>query len=290
MEHNKSREIIAIDKDSELFPHKLREIKNCPNKLYCIGNIELLNMPAIAVVGSRKTTQYGRSTAREIGDKLGSRGVVIVSGMAAGIDTCAHEGALKHGNKTIAVLGCGPDVCYPQINYKLKYNIEENGLVISEFEPGTKPEKYYFPMRNRIISGMSDATVVVQAGARSGAMITAELAIEQNRDVYAVPGNIDSQYNLGSNKLIRDGAYPVLNVNDLLDSLGLGAIDDDEAEKLLSSSELEIYNLLRVQGELTTDQLCIMTDTKPYIMAQMIAIMELKGIIFQDMGKVFIAK
>lgn len=288
MENNKN--IITIDKESELFPHRLKEIKDCPDKLYCIGNVELLSMSAIAVVGSRKTTQYGRNTAREIGDKLGSRGVAIVSGMAAGIDTCAHEGALKHDNKTIAVLGCGPDICYPQINYKLKSDIERRGLVISEYKPGTKPERYYFPMRNRIISGMCDATVVVQAGARSGAMITAELAIEQNRDVYAVPGNIDSQYNLGSNKLIRDGAYPVLNVNDLLNNLGFGVIDEDEAEKLLSSSELEIYNLLREHGELTADQLCIMTDTKPNLMAKMIAIMELKGIIFQDIGKVFIAK
>ena len=288
MENNKN--IITIDKESELFPHRLKEIKDCPDKLYCIGNVELLSMSAVAVVGSRKTTQYGRNTAREIGDKLGSRGVAIVSGMAAGIDTCAHEGALKHDNKTIAVLGCGPDICYPQINYKLKSDIERRGLVISEYKPGVKPERYYFPMRNRIISGMCDATVVVQAGARSGAMITAELAIEQNRDVYAVPGNIDSQYNLGSNKLIRDGAYPVLNVNDLLNNLGFGVIDEDEAEKLLSSSELEIYNLLREHGELTADQLCIMTDTKPNIMAKMIAIMELKGIIFQDIGKVFIAK
>lgn len=288
MENNKN--IITIDKESELFPHRLKEIKDCPDKLYCIGNVELLSMSAIAVVGSRKTTQYGRNTAREIGDKLGSRGVAIVSGMAAGIDTCAHEGALKHDNKTIAVLGCGPDICYPQINYKLKSDIERRGLVISEYKPGVKPERYYFPMRNRIISGMCDATVVVQAGARSGAMITAELAIEQNRDVYAVPGNIDSQYNLGSNKLIRDGAYPVLNVNDLLNNLGFGVIDEDEAEKLLSSSELEIYNLLREHGELTADELCIMTDTKPNIMAKMIAIMELKGIIFQDIGKVFIAK
>lgn len=288
MQNNKN--IITIDKESELFPHRLKEIKDCPDKLYCIGNVELLSMSAIAVVGSRKTTQYGRNTAREIGDKLGSRGVAIVSGMAVGIDTCAHEGALKHDNKTIAVLGCGPDICYPQINYKLKSDIERRGLVISEYKPGTKPERYYFPMRNRIISGMCDATVVVQAGARSGAMITAELAIEQNRDVYAVPGNIDSQYNLGSNKLIRDGAYPVLNVNDLLNNLGFGVIDEDEAEKLLSSSELEIYNLLREHGELTADQLCIMTDTKPNLMAKMIAIMELKGIIFQDIGKVFIAK
>ena len=160
MENNKN--IITIDKESELFPHRLKEIKDCPDKLYCIGNVELLSMSAIAVVGSRKTTQYGRNTAREIGDKLGSRGVAIVSGMAAGIDTCAHEGALKHDNKTIAVLGCGPDICYPQINYKLKSDIERRGLVISEYKPGVKPERYYFPMRNRIISGMCDATVVVQ--------------------------------------------------------------------------------------------------------------------------------
>ena len=284
------RKIETGDIRSEFFPRMLREIEKCPEKLYCIGNLELLNRRSIAVVGSRKTTQYGRNTAREIALKLSSRGITVVSGMAAGIDTCAHEGAVNQRGGTVAVLGCGPDVCYPSINARLKEIIEAKGLIVSEFPPGTGVEKYHFPMRNRIISGLSEGTVVVQAGASSGAIITAELAVDQQRDVYAVPGNIDSQYNLGSNKLIRDGAIPVLTTGDLLDQLGVGVIDEEEAALILSDSERQVYKLLMERGELSADQLCMFTGFRPSEMAKLLTVMELKGIVFSSMGKIFVAK
>ena len=132
----------------------LREIKDPPSQLFYIGDIDILKRPCAAVVGSRRTTQYGRSTAAAIGSRLAEKGVTVVSGMAAGIDTCAHMGALKGGGATAAVLGCGADVCYPRENLRLKEKIEEKGLIISEYPPGTRPERYYFPRRNRKISGI----------------------------------------------------------------------------------------------------------------------------------------
>lgn len=286
----KQRKIEIVDYESEIFPNMLREINGCPKKLYCIGNLELLGRRSMAVVGSRKTTQYGRNTAREIAMKLASKGITVVSGMAAGIDTCAHEGAVNQRGGTIAVLGCGPDICYPSINARLKDMIEVEGLIVSEFPPGTKVERYHFPMRNRIISGLCEGTIVVQAGVASGSMITAELAADQQREVYAVPGNIDSQYNLGSNKLIRDGAVPIVTTGDLLDILGVGFMDEEEADLLLSDSEHKIYDMLKEKGELTADQLCMFTGFSPSEMGKLLTVMELKGIVFSSMGKIFIAK
>ncbi len=138
--------------------------------------------------------------------RIASHGITVVSGMAMGIDTCAHRGALEVGGDTIAVLGCGMDVCYPPENVELKDHIEDKGLVVSEYSPGTSPQRYHFPQRNRIISGLWEVTAVVQAGNRSGALITAELSADQGREVCAVPGNVDSQYNVGNNKLIKEGA------------------------------------------------------------------------------------
>ena len=217
-------------------------------------------------------------------------GFTVVSGMARGIDTCAHRGALDAGGDTIAVLGCGVNVCYPKENGKLKKEIEQKGLVISEYPPDAEPQRYFFPQRNRIISGLSELTLIVQARNDSGALITAELAAEQGREVCALPGNIDSQYNIGSNKLIREGATPVLSTGDLLEMLGAGAFGREEAERILSETELRIYRLLCEHGELSTDELCRIMEKPPSYVAGIVTVMEMKGAVFSDMGKVFIAK
>lgn len=284
------KDIIIVDKFSEDFPMTLHDIKDCPEQLYCIGNIELLSTRAVAIVGSRKTTQYGRNTAREIGSELARRGVTVVSGMATGIDTCAHEGALKVEGNTIAVLGCGPDICYPSINKALKRQIETVGLVISEYPPGTPVDWFRFPQRNRIISGLCESTIVVQAGMRSGSMITAELAMEQNRNVFAVPGNIDSQYNLGSNKLIKDGVVPILTIGDLLETIGLDYLTTNDVENLLSDSEKTVYYQLIEHGEMTIDELCFHLGETPATVTKILTVMELKGIVFDEIGKFFVAK
>ena len=272
------------------YPAILKEIRGYPRELFYIGKIELLKMRCAAVVGSRKTTQYGRTAAKNISRALAEKNIVVVSGMAKGIDACAHRGALEVSGGTIAVLGNGVDICYPEENRELKKEIENNGLVLSEYPPGRKPEKYFFPQRNRIISGLSELTVVVQAGSDSGALITAELAAEQGREVFVVPGNIDSRYNLGNNKLIKEGAVPVTCIQDILDAMGVVGINREEAEQLLGKTEIEIFTLLENYGELTIDELCRLMGKTPAYVSSIVTVMEIKGIVFSALGKIFIAK
>ena len=272
------------------YPAILKEIKNYPAELFYKGNIDILKRRCVSIVGSRGTTSYGRNTAVKIAGNAAEAGLAVVSGMARGIDTCAHRGALDAGGDTVAVLGCGVDICYPAENKKLKECIERDGLVISEYPPGTGPQKYHFPQRNRIISGLSELTVVVQAGNSSGAMITAELAAEQGRDVCAVPGNIDSQYNMGNNKLIKDGALPVINVRDVLELMGVDTADRSTAERVLSDTEMKIYSILEKHGELTVDEICRALSKPPSYVSGIVTVMEMKGVVFSAAGKIFIAK
>lgn len=272
------------------YPALLKEIKGYPKQLYCIGDTKILKKRAAAVVGSRKTTQYGRSTAYVMAKRLGERDIAVVSGMAKGIDTCAHQGALKSGGSTIAVLGCGVDMCYPRGSEKLKEEIETKGLVISEYPPGAEPKKFYFPQRNRIISGLAEITAVIQAGNNSGALITAELAAEQGREVYAVPGNIDSEYNFGSNKLIKEGAVPVTCIQDILEAMGVTQLSEKEAERMLSEAERNIYALLVSHGEMSIDELCMAAAKPAGYVNGIVTVMEMKGLVFSALGKIFIAK
>ena len=273
-----------------VYPALLKEIRDYPKELYYIGDPKLLEEKCVSVVGSRKTNQYGRSTAYSFGKALGQRGITVVSGMAVGIDTCAHEGALQEKGNTAAVLACGLDLCYPPRNRELKEKIESAGIVLSEYPPGTAAQRYYFPQRNRIISGLSPLTVVVQAGNRSGALITAELAADQGRDVGAVPGNIDSEYNLGSNKLLREGAFALTGVQDLLEASGVSVMSEPEAERLLSDEEKQLYFLLCSHGEMSLDQLAFYLKKPVNEVGSLAIVMEMKGIVFSAMGKVFIAK
>ena len=171
------------------------------------------------MVGSRKSTLYGREITLKLSAELAAMGITVVSGMALGIDTWAHQGALDAGGRTVAVLGSGVDICYPARNRRLKEDITRQGAVISEFPPGTTPVPQNFPQRNRIISGISLGTIVVEAMERSGALITADFALEQGREVFAVPGNINSPYSRGCNRLIKQGAKLVEKVDDILDEL-----------------------------------------------------------------------
>ena len=273
-----------------VYPALLKEIRDYPKELYYIGDPKLLEEKCVSIVGSRKTNQYGRSTAYSFGKALGQRGITVVSGMAVGIDTCAHEGALQEKGNTAAVLACGLDLCYPQRNRELKGKIESAGIVLSEYPPGTAAQRYYFPQRNRIISGLSPLTVVVQAGNRSGARITAELAADQGRDVGAVPGNIDSEYNLGSNKLLREGAFALTGVQDLLEASGVSVLSEPEAERMLSDEEKQLYFLLCSHGEMSLDQLAFYLKKPVNEVGSLAIVMEMKGIVFSAMGKVFIAK
>lgn len=291
MEHKQiKKKIQRMTSGQPVYPALLKEIRDYPKELYYIGDPKLLEEKCVSIVGSRKTNQYGRSTAYSFGKALGQRGITVVSGMAVGIDTCAHEGALQEKGNTAAVLACGLDLCYPPRNRELKGKIESAGIVLSEYPPGTAAQRYYFPQRNRIISGLSPLTVVVQAGNRSGALITAELAADQGRDVGAVPGNIDSEYNLGSNKLLREGAFALTGVQDLLEASGVSVLSEPEAERMLSDEEKQLYFLLCSHGEMSLDQLAFYLKKPVNEVGSLAIVMEMKGIVFSAMGKVFIAK
>ena len=291
MEHKQiKKRIQRMTSGQPVYPALLKEIRDYPKELYYIGDPKLLEEKCVSIVGSRKTNQYGRSTAYSFGKALGQRGITVVSGMAVGIDTCAHEGALQEKGNTAAVLACGLDLCYPPRNRELKGKIETAGIVLSEYPPGTAAQRYYFPQRNRIISGLSPLTVVVQAGNRSGALITAELAADQGRDVGAVPGNIDSEYNLGSNKLLKEGAFALTGVQDLLETSGVSVLSEPEAERMLSDEEKQLYFLLCSHGEMSLDQLAFYLKKPVNEVGSLAIVMEMKGIVFSAMGKVFIAK
>jgi DNA processing protein len=202
----------------------LRAIHDPPSVLWIRGDGDLraLTRPAAAIVGARSCTAYGRSVARSLGREVAAAGAVVVSGLARGIDGEAHRGALDAGGTTVAVLGCGVDRDYPAAHAELARRIVElGGLVVSEYEPGVEPAPWRFPARNRIISGLTRVTVVVEARERSGALITADMALEQGREVMAVPGEITSAASMGTNGLIRQGAAPVTRVLDVLEALGL---------------------------------------------------------------------
>lgn len=214
-------QIKEINFSSDKYPKQLREIYNPPKRIYAIGNIEILNKVGIAIVGSRKATEYGKKVAFRLSKDLSERDIVTISGLAKGIDSYAHIGSLNVQNgKTIAVLGSGIKVIYPKENIELARQIvRKGGCIISEYPPDDTPNKSNFPERNRIISGLSKGVVIVEASEKSGALITADFALEQGREVFAVPGNIYSKTSVGTNKLIQQGAKLVTTYEDILDEI-----------------------------------------------------------------------
>ena len=216
-------EIRCIRRRDAEFPRLLAAIHDPPPRLYARGaaDVALLAEPAVAIVGARACSAYGRSVTRSLARELAAAGLVVVSGMARGIDGEAHRGALEGGGRTVAVLGCGIDRDYPAAHAELARRIGENGLVVSEYEPGVEPAPWRFPARNRIIAGMCSATVVVEARERSGALITADFALEEGRDVLAVPGEITSALSAGTNALLKLGATPVTSATDVLELYGI---------------------------------------------------------------------
>lgn len=205
------------------YPAALRQLVDPPPVLFLRGRSELLGRPGIAVVGARRSTLRGREFSERLGRALGRAGLPVVSGLALGIDGAAHAGALAAEGDTIAVLGTGPDVVYPRLHARLFRTIGERGLLVSEFLPGTPAAPHHFPRRNRILAALSSTVVVVEAGARSGALITVDHALDLGRDVWTVPGPVDGRACVGSNRLLADGARPLVSVPDFLSSLGSDA-------------------------------------------------------------------
>lgn len=214
-----AKNITIISWDDPRYPPLLRNIHNPPVLLYIKGSLPPANQPAIAIVGARAATVYGQRIAKNMAAKLSGRGITVVSGLALGIDTAAHQGVINSNGQTVAVLGCGVDVIYPRQNNQLYQNIQRQGALISEYPLGTRPESFRFPARNRIISGLSLGVLVVEAARRSGSLITAQLALEQGREVFAVPGMADSAKSEGTHRLVQDGAKLTYTVDDIIEEL-----------------------------------------------------------------------
>ena len=214
--------IKEISIESSKYPDSLKQIYDPPKKLYVIGDEKLLNNNSIAIVGSRDNTEYGKKAAKYFAYNLAKENICIVSGLARGIDSFAHIGTLQAKGKTIAVVGNGLDIVYPKENEKLAQEIiKSGGAIISEYPIGSKPERFHFPARNRIISGLSNGVLVVEAKEKSGSLITADFAIEQGKEVFVVPGNINSLNSVGTNSLIKDGAILVSNYQEILQWLDI---------------------------------------------------------------------
>jgi DNA processing protein len=240
----------------QVLPPLLRAIYDPPRRLYLrgAGEPELLARPAVAIVGARACSPYGGQVARLLGRELAAAGLVVVSGLARGIDGEAHRGALEADGHTVAVLGCGIDRDYPAGHATLAGAIAERGLIVSEYEPGVEPAPWRFPARNRIIAGLSAATIVVEARERSGALITADFALDEGREVFAVPGEITSSLSAGTNGLLRLGATPLTGPADVLESLGIELPDSTRphisavAATLLERLPAAVDELVRASG------------------------------------------
>lgn len=270
------------------YPPYLREISDAPPLFYMRGAITEADRWAIAVVGTRRLTAYGRQVTRQLVEGLVQNGITIVSGLARGIDSVAHQTAVEMGGRTLAVLGSGLDSIYPPENRALADQIAQNsqGAMITEYALGVQPEAKNFPPRNRVISGLSLGTVVIEAGETSGALITADFAIEQNREVFALPGNITSPSSKGTNRLIQKGAKLVMGVEDILEELNISQVAERVAMQAAlpaSAEEAALFAYLSAQP-IHVDELSRMTSLPSALVSSTLTLMELKGMVHQVGG------
>ncbi len=263
------------------YPSRLKEIYDYPPVLYVKGTLLPEDEWCLAVVGTRRATVYGRQITEEIVADLARSRITIASGLAKGIDSVAHHSALEAGGRSIAVFACGLDTVYPAENASLAGRIAERGALVSEHPLGTKPKPEYFPRRNRILSGISLGVLVVEAGNSSGALITANLALEQNREVLAVPGSILSPASRGTNRLIQEGAKLVRDYGDILEELNLGAISQQiEVREIIAESDTEAQLLKQLSAEpIHVDEVCQTSGLPVSTVSGALAMMELKGLV-----------
>ncbi len=274
-------QITVLTLKDEGYPTLLKEIDQSPPVIYIKGSLTPADEFAVAMVGTRRVTAYGQQVTRDTSTFLAAHGLTIVSGLARGVDALAHQHALQADGRTIAVLGSGVDVIYPPEHRKLADAIVENGAVISDYPLGTQPEGINFPPRNRIISGLSLATIVVEAGERSGALITADFAVEQGRDVFAVPGNVFSPSSRGTNRLIQKGAYAMVSPQDVLDVLDLTQVEDyKQARRELpaDTTEAKILHVMDYEP-IHVDEICHEVGLPVEKVSAALTMMELKGMV-----------
>ena len=278
--------ITVLTWEDETYPARLKEIDQPPPVLYLRGSLAQEDAWAVAVVGTRRITPYGRQVAEELAAYLARNGVTVVSGLARGVDAVAHSAALAAGGRTLAVLGCGVDRIYPPEHRRLAEQVMAQGGLLSDYAPGTPPDSANFPPRNRIISGLSMATVVIEAGEESGALITASFAAEQGREVFAVPGSIYAPQSKGTNRLILDGAHPLLQMQSVLEALNLTMIHQQQtARKVLPADATEASLLGALSSEPThVDEVCAQSGLPIEKVSATLALMELKGMVRQVGG------
>lgn len=284
--------IWLITAEDSAFPEGLRTLPDCPVGLFVKGRLPDEGIPAAAVVGSRECSYYGRNTAKAVGGVLAGAGVQVISGLARGIDAAGHEGALKSGGKTFGVLGCGPDVVYPRENRILYEMVAEAGGLISEYPPGTEPAAWHFPARNRIISALSDCVAVVEAGVKSGSLITASFALEQGKDIWAAPGRVGDFLSRGTNRLIRDGAMPLTEPEDILGSWSFVKKELRIYEKTrlsLDKNAEKVYSYLDSDPK-SGEQLRIESGLESEIVAAALVRLELEGLAVQPFRHYYAAK
>lgn len=296
-----------ITQNNKSYPQLLRAIPDAPLAFYMLGNMPSDLKNKVGVIGARKCTQYGAMNAYKFGKELGESNVVVVSGMAMGIDSMAHKGAIDSKGETIAVLGCGLDIVYPPSNVGLREDIINNGCIISEFPAKTPPYPANFHMRNRIISGISDAILVVESGKKSGTLITVGQALEQGRDIFAIPGNINSIMSEGTNNLIKECAFPTTNVDDILSNLGVlhkynenikfdnknignrseNIEKSENIKNLLAPEEKIVYACIK-ESPVTIDEIILKTNINIQTIQYALTMLEIKGYIKKLAGQKYI--
>ncbi len=283
--------ITVLTWEDENYPNRLKVIDQPPPVLYVRGTLTAEDIWAVAVVGTRRVSAYGRQVADELAAYLASNGITIVSGLARGVDAISHQSALRTGGRTIGVLGCGVDRIYPPEHAQMAGKIISNGAILSDYAPGTPPDAANFPPRNRLISGLSMATVVVEAGETSGSLITAQFALDQGREVFAVPGNILAPQSKGTNRLIAQGAHPMLSPKDVLDVLNLTRVTEQrEVRKILPGNEFEEKLLGVLSHEpLHMDDICNRTSLPIERISATLVMMELKGLVRQVGGLQYVS-
>jgi DNA processing protein len=278
-----ARGIAWIARSDPRFPRRLGEIHDPPPGIFVRARTALTldALPTVAVVGARACSSYGMAVATDLGRELAAAGVVVISGLARGVDAAAHRGALQHGT-TLAVLGCGIDRDYPRAHAMLATEIAQRGWIVSEYPPGVEPAPWRFPARNRIVAGLAQATVVVEARERSGALITADLALDEGREVLAVPGEITSMLSRGTNALLRLGATPVTCAADVLDALGVEP--PPAPEPVVLAEPLRAIRSLVADGPVDADAIVRRTGLAAGGVAAALAELELLGLVSQSDG------
>jgi len=275
--------VTCLTWDDSAYPQALRQTDSAPPVLYVDGTLSDSDQLAVAIVGTRRASSYGREIAHQLATELARNGITVVSGLALGIDTVAHTAALKAGGRTLSVLGSGVDQIYPAQNRRLAESIRQQGAIISEYSLGTRPEAMNFPPRNRIISGLSQAIIIVEAGKRSGALITATFAAEQGREVFAIPGSILHPGSEGCNRLIQQGATPLLSIDDVLDQLQFDRMCETTIVRQnvpSDPSEQKLLDLLSTTS-LHIDEIARCTPMSAAQVSGLLAVMELKGFVRQ---------